>query len=179
MHFFVTAKLFLIFLQKSKKYRHKFTTLFPNILFYILFCLQREMLLFCMQAGARIVAVSVFVFVFVSVTVFVTVSVTVTVTVTVSVLVSVLVFVSMFVSVEESFPQDTMLCFLLFAGIIFNTRATSMRGVGRVWKWGVEFLWFNGLDCHNFVWVSFLIPVQQVCAVLGGSLERVVLWFNG
>ena len=89
MHFFVTAKLFLIFLQKSKKYRHKFTTLFPNILFYILFCLQREMLLFCMQAGARIVAVSVFVF----------------------------------VSVEESSPQDTMLCFLLFAGIIFNTRA--------------------------------------------------------
>lgn len=100
MHFFVTAKLFLIFLQKSKKYRHKFTTLFPNILFYILFCLQREMLLFCMQAGARIVAVSVSVFVFVS------------------------------VSVEESFSQDTMLCFLLFVGIIFNTRATSMRGVG-------------------------------------------------
>ena len=90
------------------------------------------MLLFCMQAGARIVAVSVFVFV----------SVTVFVTVTVSVLVSVLV--SMFVSVEESFPQDTMLCFLLFAGIIFNTRATSMRGVGGVWKWGVEFMWFNG-----------------------------------
>ena len=108
MHFFVTAKLFLIFLQKSKKYRHKFTTLFPNILFYILFCLQREMLLFCMQAGARIVAVSV------------------------SVSVSVSVFVSVFVSVsvEESFPQVTMLCFLLFAGIIFNTRATSMRGVG-------------------------------------------------
>ena len=62
------------------------------------------MLLFCMQAGARIVAVSVAVSVFVS------------------------VFVS--VSVEESFPQDTMLCFLLFAGIIFNTRATGMRGVG-------------------------------------------------
>ena len=56
------------------------------------------MLLFCMQAGARIVAVSVSVFVS--------------------------------VSVEESFPQDTMLCFLLFAGIIFNTRATGMRGVG-------------------------------------------------
>ena len=102
MHFFVTAKLFLIFLQKSKKYRHKFTTLFPNILFYILFCLQREMLLFCMQARARIVAVSV----------------------------SVSVFVSVFVFVEESVPQDTMLCFLLFAGIIFNTRATGMRGVG-------------------------------------------------
>ncbi len=99
MHFFVTAKLFLIFLQKSKKYRHKFTTLFPNILFYILFCLQREMLLFCMQAGARIVAVSVSVSVFVFVSVFVT------------------------VTVEESFPQDTILCFLLFAGIIFNTRA--------------------------------------------------------
>ena len=102
MYFFVTAKLFLIFLQKSKKYRHKFTTLFPNILFYILFCLQREMLLFCMQARARIVAVSV----------------------------SVSVFVSVFVFVEESVPQDTMLCFLLFAGIIFNTRVIGMRGVG-------------------------------------------------
>ena len=78
------------------------------------------MLLFCMQAGARIVAISV------------TVTVFVTMFVSVSVSVSVIVFV--FVSVEESFPQDTMLCFLLFAGIIFNTRATSMRGV---W-WSLE-----------------------------------------
>ena len=123
MHFFVTAKLFLIFLQKSKKYRHKFTTLFPNILFYILFCLQREMLLFCMQAGARIVAVSVFVSVSVSVFVSVFMSVSVSVFVTVTVTVSVTVTVFMSVSVEESSPQDTMLCFLLFAGIIFNTRA--------------------------------------------------------
>ena len=78
-------------------------------------------------------------------------------------------FHSPFATLSLPFTTLHSLRSLSCVGIIFNTRAVSMCGVGGVWKGGVGFLWFNGLDCHNFVWVLFLIPVQQGCAVLGGE----------